>query len=389
VSSKRDFFEKPQPAAVLKHGILKRYVPVFASKTGSQSEGGRVVYIDGYAGEGLYKDGSPGSPALAVDVARQIAQTRELRCFFIEKKRKVFDVLKAYLDEKATDLDCVPLRGGVEDHLDELLAMHPNEPMFVFLDPFGVGIDFGQATRLLARGRGGYPKTEVLMNFSVQGIDRIGGMIASSAKNRDATLRTLNDSMGGNWWQKVYETTRGGDRLSLIATEYRHRLEAATGGKWSGWTVPVADKIGARPEYLLLHFTQHPDGHWEFHQSLSLATREWREAAHAAHPDERRQLEELGQFAFEDFDQPEFEEDEAAWVEELAKNVAVILASGRPQVVQSDMKALFGKTMGLAREHHLRKALKPMYKAGQLANEPKGDLQRYVIARATTPPRAP
>lgn len=380
------FFQSPQPAAVLKHGILVRYLPVFASKTGSQSRGGRVVYVDGYAGEGTYRDGSPGSPALAVSVARKIAQTRELRCFFVEKKRKVFDVLKVYLEQQAADLDCVALHGGVEDHLDELLAMHADEPMFVFLDPFGVGIAFEQAVRLLARGRAGYPKTEVLMNFSVQGIDRIGGLITSEARNRDATLKTLDDSMGGDWWQAIYGSTTGADRLSAIATEYRRRLVEATGARWSGWTVPVADRIGGRPEYLLLHFTQHQDGHWEFHQALSGATRDWREAAHAAHPDRRRQLEELGQFPFEELDQPPFEEDEVAWVEEIARNVQAILAAGRPLTVQADMASVFGKTLGLARETHLRKALRRMWKAEQLLNEPKGDLQRYLIAPRPTPP---
>lgn len=387
--AKRDFFEKPQPAAVLKHGILRRYVPVFASKTGSQSAGGRVVYIDGYAGEGLYKDGSPGSPALAVDVARTISSTRALRCIFIEKKRASFDTLSEYLATNASDLDCIALRGGVEQHLPELLGMHPTEPLFVFLDPFGVGIHFDQAAKLLARSPAGYPKTEVLMNFSVQGIDRIGGMIRSGARNRDATLQTLNDSMGGDWWQAIYESSDGVERVSQIATGYRERLVAASRGKWSGWTVPVADKVGARPEYLLLHFTQHPDGHWHFHQALSGATREWREAAHAAHPDKRRQLEELGQFGFEGLEPAPFEEDEEAWKDEIRVNVRKLLAAGKPVRVQSDMSGVFGKTLGLARETHLRKVLTPMWKAEELAYEPKGDLQGYVIAPRPTPPPVP
>lgn len=384
VSGNKQFFESPQPAAVLKHGILGRYLPVFASKTGSQSAGGRVVYIDGYAGEGTYRDGSPGSPALAVAVARKISETRDLRCFFIEKKRKVFDVLKRYIQENAQDLNCVPLCGDVEDHVDELLVMHPTEPMFVFLDPFGVGVSFRKAVHVLARGMGGYPKTELLLNFSVQGIDRIGGLIDSTAKSGAATLERLNAAMGGDWWQELYASLGGEERASAIASEYRNRLVAATGAKWSGWTVPVADKIGARPEYLLLHFTQHPDGHWEFHQAVSGATRDWREAAHAAHPDPQRQMEELGQFPFEDFDVAPFEEDEKAWESEIRSNVERLLA-GPPMIVQTDMTAVFGRALGLAREKHLRAALKPLWRDKRLAHEPKGDLQRYVIAAAPTP----
>ena len=66
-----NFFQEPQGAAILKHGILRRYLPVFTAKVGSTA--GEVDYLDCYAGPGLYDDGSDGSPALALATAEAIA----------------------------------------------------------------------------------------------------------------------------------------------------------------------------------------------------------------------------------------------------------------------------------------------------------------------------
>lgn len=68
------FFNEPQGAAILKHGILKRYLPLYATKVGSVA--GEVVYLDCYAGPGLYGDGSDGSPALALATADALAGYR-------------------------------------------------------------------------------------------------------------------------------------------------------------------------------------------------------------------------------------------------------------------------------------------------------------------------
>ena len=68
----QEFFDERQGAAVIKHGILRRYLPVFAAKTGSTSAGGRVVYLDGYAGAG----GSTPSPSRRTSTRRMISAAR-------------------------------------------------------------------------------------------------------------------------------------------------------------------------------------------------------------------------------------------------------------------------------------------------------------------------
>jgi three-Cys-motif partner protein len=67
------------------HGILRRYLPIFVRETGSASRGGRVVYLDGYAGPGAYDDGQPGSPILAATTAEELQDDRALVCLYVEK----------------------------------------------------------------------------------------------------------------------------------------------------------------------------------------------------------------------------------------------------------------------------------------------------------------
>lgn len=378
--AKKSFFVAPQPAAVLKHGILRRYVTVFASKTGAGAPGKKVVYLDGYAGPGRYDGGEPGSPALAIESARNVADYRRLHCIFVEENAKHHKALAAMLAEEAgDDLITEHHRGKVEEHLPAILQGHQQEPLFAFLDPFGLGIGFDTLTGLLLARKA---TTEVLLNFTVPGLERVGGFLdsAKTIKNRDATLERMDQVMGGDWWREIYRSATGPERLDQIVSGYRDRLSATAGG-WGGWVVPVFDKVGGHPEYLLLHFTRHPDGRWEFHEALSAATQEWRVAcAKAAGPTEEERLAALGMIPFEGMESPiPFEDDEAAWVDEIAVNLRSLVAQGVAFVVQDRMTEVFGRTLGIARAKHVRTAVKRLYKEGVTSTPGTGHVQTMVI----------
>ncbi|MBT2546054.1 three-Cys-motif partner protein TcmP [Streptomyces sp. ISL-44] len=76
---------------MLKHELLRRYLPPFGGMTGTQAQDGRVVYLDGYAGEGRYENGEPGSAEIALRVAAH-HRSRGLNrsCFFVEQDAKSF-----------------------------------------------------------------------------------------------------------------------------------------------------------------------------------------------------------------------------------------------------------------------------------------------------------
>ena len=95
-----DFFKSRKSAAVFKHGILKASV-VFASKTGKDVDGNRVVFLDGYAGCGEYDDGQPGSPLLLSRCAEFVKDYRDVLGFFVEQDRANFDNLERVLKRRA------------------------------------------------------------------------------------------------------------------------------------------------------------------------------------------------------------------------------------------------------------------------------------------------
>lgn len=137
-----EFFGEKKPAAVLKHGILTRYVPVFAGKAGSTSQGGRVVVLDGYAGEGRYADQSPGSPIFMTQTARTLSMTRKIDLHFVEKSKYRFAKLNQILTSEAPDVGWKAYKGAVEQHLDTILSEAEGVPFFGFLDPCGLGLTF-------------------------------------------------------------------------------------------------------------------------------------------------------------------------------------------------------------------------------------------------------
>jgi three-Cys-motif partner protein len=386
MSANSKFFDKPQPAAILKHQVLFRYLKVFASKTGSQS-GGHVHFVDGYAGAGQYSETRElGSPGHAMVIANEMAKTRQLHLTFVEADRDTYVELVQFVD--GTDTSAIPdplvKFGKIEEHLEEILASARDEPLFLFLDPFGVGVPFDVLTKkILGRSRNNRPKTEVLLNFSVQAVDRMGGMLHSEARNAKATLQRLDDTLGGDWWRSIYEGTTGTERLGAIAEGYFQRVSAAAGG-WSGWRVPVSDNFGKRPEYLLMHFTQHQDGRWEFHEALSFATAVWRAAVHDAFPTLREQQERQGQLGFDLEEAVPFEEDETAWVDEIAENARELLRQG-PFVVQEQMVALAGRGLGMVRNTHFYKGLTKVYNEGLIEEKPRST----GLQRATIRPKQP
>ena len=155
------FFVSKKAAAVLKHEILRQYVVPFVSKVGSYATASRVVYVDGYAGPGRYADGTPGSPALVLQSAAQVAAFRTLDCYFVERKREDFKRLKALVDEARTNgVSARALPGRVQKQLDYVLERADGVPMLAFLDPFGLGLSFDDLTGKIfgpARPRGAGP----------------------------------------------------------------------------------------------------------------------------------------------------------------------------------------------------------------------------------------
>jgi three-Cys-motif partner protein len=382
------FFVEKRAAAVFKHAILNQYVDPFAMKTGSTSPKGRVAFVDGYAGEGVYDDGTEGSPALLIAKANKLAGKRALEIHLVEEDAVTFAKLDALVDVAAKGLEVKTYEGDAAQHLDTLLAKASDIPIFVFLDPYGLMIPFDVAAKILnSRPSGlGAPATEVLINFTGTGLRRIAGHLYSETPNA-ATLGRIDAVCGGDWWQAAWlhrAPTKAASKEAKLAAEeaivagYAQRLGKATGA--GHWTSEARNEAHQMPIYYLVFLTRHRDGLHVFGESLSLATTAWRRTLWTKH--------NVGSL-FEG--EEAFKANEAAlaaqWIDEIEKNLLHCLVKYGALRVRDHYAEVVGSTVGKTRETHLRASWNRLYKAGVTKTDSNGNKKPLVdklIEPATT-----
>ena len=375
------FFVSKKAAAVLKHEILRQYVVPFASKVGSNATGRRVVYLDGYAGPGRYKDGTPGSPALVLQFAGEIAAFRTLDCYFVERNREDFKRLKTLVeDANAAGVSAEALHGPLKKHLDYVLDRAEGAPLLAFLDPFGLGLSFDDLTGKIfgpqrPRGPGGWNATEVLLNFSSNAVRRIGGLLTSVKENKSkaTTLAAMDAACGGSWWRKEYLNSKdNSEAVERIATGFAGRVCKAVDS--GGWTVAVRNRVHHQPVYHLVFFSRSEHGLWLFGEANSLAQEVWRrECAAPPSPD--------CLFPVDDLLAAEEKGRQQQWVKEIKSNVERLLAEHGAFALRDRHIEVMGSAMDQARKMHIRKAVKQLHKEGKTSCNGVGDVEKFVITQ--------
>jgi three-Cys-motif partner protein len=136
------FFKARQDAAFVKHTILGDYLVPYVTKAGSRTR--RVVYVDGYAGPGVYEDETPGSPAIAMETAQKLKSTRQFRGHFIEQDPNFAAELQRFVRDQGVEDDWVVHHGSAEDCLPMALDDARRDPLLLFLDPYGLTVPFDQ-----------------------------------------------------------------------------------------------------------------------------------------------------------------------------------------------------------------------------------------------------
>ncbi|MGH3612525.1 MAG: three-Cys-motif partner protein TcmP [Pseudonocardia sp.] len=423
MSANESFFARRKAAAAFKHGILAQYPPVFLAKAGSVTNG-RVVFLDGYAGEGRYKDGSPGSPLLFVQAARTKLD-RSVTGIFVEQDPARYSLLCRALHDADPDgtVPRVVEHGDLGELLPTLLPQAAGAALFAFLDPFGTALDVRQLREDLL-GRPGRAPTEVLLHFSVSTIARMGGIL-NAGRARGAltipehkTVARADAFLGGDWWRAEFEalsgvipdTAAGGtswadaddsdplpdtdtavvltatDVALRVARRFCERLRRETGCR--AVSMPVRPEPGHAPNYVLVLFTRNEHGVWHFADALGRAGRHWQEAVHAertrrdAARFEARLGADLGLFTLDDlapappppFDREQYERDHRArWEEAIAANLHRLFAvHGSGLRLVDHVEDVYGEVLGQAWEKHVRNAVKRLHKAGLITDDGTG-----------------
>lgn len=357
-----EYWERQALPSVFKHTLLDKYVPQFAGMTGSRTAGGRVVFLDGYAGRGRYEDGSPASAERILQIAQSQARTASVSwtCFFVERDKSSAHALAQVVSEYADhEVTATAYRGDVADRLPEVLAAATGLPLFLFLDPCGLGLPYDVLVDLVGRQRADeWPPTEVLINFSLEAVRRISGHIASAHRD-ERSVRRLDAAVGGTWWHAEFEggvTDAGVERL---VETFATKLSADARMKIA--VIPVRRAPTHKPVYHLMFGTRSDYGLWVLGDAVARATQTWwdtQEEVEAEHePD--------ALFTAASTVRPVLETVEKKAVPVIAENLARLLDEHPSFLVVNHTPQVFGDYYGEVRDKVVRDAVKLLHSQGR------------------------
>ncbi len=244
-----------EPHTLAKHQILQNYLKAWFPILSRWS--GRIIYLDGFAGPGVYSGGEDGSPVIALQTAVEHNlrdRFKEIIFFFIEKDperakiltqvlKKRFPSLPKNIKYEVTGAEFAPTLEQVLDGLEKKEARLA--PTFAFLDPFGFS---GFPMKLIGRMMS-YEKCEVLITFMVGFVKRFLDELREPV---------LNDLFAGEEWKKLVTSVDPDRRLRFLLNLYERQLRNVGGAKY----VRSFGMIGSHNQviYYIVYGTKHWKG---------------------------------------------------------------------------------------------------------------------------------
>jgi three-Cys-motif partner protein len=275
VPASSDFFGQRSAQAVLKHGLLTRYAHYFAGRAGAATQG-RVAFIDGYAGEGRYQDGSPGSPLLlASQATRADMFGRDTRLALVERDPNRREQLRESLTEAGIEPDQL-LGGSLDEVVDGLLSRYARRAILLFVDPFGLAVGRSTLERVL-RHRSPQQPIDVLYHFSLSTVARMGRAGVVGGPTAEQNAEQLDAALGPVGWREDFTraTTRNAPTEAALTVAYRFGESVRRVTSIQSTAVSVRQRPGQLPRYLLMLFSADQRAHWDFADQASKAYVDW------------------------------------------------------------------------------------------------------------------
>jgi len=211
---------KIDPHTTAKHRLLRGYLDAWMPIVTSSFP--RVTIFEGYAGPGVYEDGEPGSPIIAMRAllsrSELVKARKPVQFVFVEERDDRIAELERQVDRffsgRPPWVRVEFVRGACADtwrsSLDRTGAW--GQPIFANLDPFGAGIPYD-----LVEALGGNKSSEALVTFMQQFLARF------------AKVESLTDGdvqFGNTDWRRVRDIATGG-KEGFLVEEYRGTLARA------------------------------------------------------------------------------------------------------------------------------------------------------------------
>jgi len=219
------------PHTDAKHRILEEYLKAWFPILSRYHQ--RVIFIDGFAGPGVYEKGEMGSPTIALQCLMNHSldlckRGTEFVFLFIESDAKRAAILKEIISKTFPEIPKnvkIHIEHGdfettMKALLDSIEGTQKNlAPTFAFIDPFGYGhLPLYLIKRILA-----FERCEVFINFPYDSVNRF-------IETTDTREKLFNDLFGTDAWQDIRKINDPDKRNRELTALYTRQLQ--TGSKY-------------------------------------------------------------------------------------------------------------------------------------------------------------
>ena len=237
-----------------KHEVLRNYMAAWLPKMLQYKR--RVLFIDGFAGPGEYRDGQEGSPIIALksftDHSAFERMQGRITFVFIEKKQdrtvhleKVVEPYRKILPESGIRIFNSPFVEKMTEILESYeVSQWEFPPAFVMMDPFGVSdAPMSVIRRILAK-----PSTEIYISFMYDTMNRFGA--------RPELEQHLDELFGCPNWREGLSVSDGESKKMFFYDLYENCLREAG----ANYVLPFELYKGKRLIYAIFFATQRLEG---------------------------------------------------------------------------------------------------------------------------------
>jgi len=246
-----------EPHTEAKHIILRNYLSRWFRILGLSSlRPDSLLYIDGYAGPGIYKNGEDGSPIIAIKEANHYLYQCEknnwykpkIRFLFIEEDTPRYNILLEELSKiKKHPNIIIEVQNSKfeksEPYILNFLTKHKS-PSFIFIDPFGYNLSFDFIKRIMQ-----FPVCEVFINFMFEFVNRF--------IRRDGQEKVMTNLFGTTEWKSLDLSNSSQSRKKVIHDFYQKQLETHVAKYVRSFEMKG---IKNRTKYFLFYCTNHKKG---------------------------------------------------------------------------------------------------------------------------------
>ena len=245
-----------------KHELLRSYLKAWFPIHTIQGRHERVIFLDGFAGPGIYDGGDPGSPIIALEVLithnsfpRLAGTTFEF--VLVEKERDRLERLEAEIARFWSAVGGRPANVHVRCYREEFVTvaqeimphLRQSAPTFAFIDPFGWKDIPMSVIRDMALG-----KCDVLVTFMAEYVSRFVG-------HPDKSLQYSVDDLFGTGDYRQAAGLTGDDRKLFLRDLYVKQLREMAGFTFAKpFEFRDMRRPGARTMYFLMFGTHHVRG---------------------------------------------------------------------------------------------------------------------------------